>query len=126
MLYTRLWHSLCDLKDAADVLWERAIDDNLQRFSEQLEKTSKEIEKSFLFIEDAHYRELSRLMEEFNDYEFGKDSLIRLYEMRQSSRRQVQQFEIENLIDDNRERKKRFENLIRVVGVNLRSQLRNP
>ena len=24
-LYNKLWHSLCDLRSAADVLWERAI-----------------------------------------------------------------------------------------------------
>jgi hypothetical protein len=71
-LYTKLWHSLYDLKTAADMLWEKASPLNLRKFSRQLKKTTDEVEKSYLFIEESHYRELKNLLKQFCDYQFGK------------------------------------------------------
>jgi len=78
-LYSKLWHSLCDLKSTADMLWTTANKQNLRKFSQQLKNTIDEVERSYLFIEDNHYTELSELLREFKNYEIGKKKLVQLY-----------------------------------------------
>ena len=123
-LYNKLWHSLCNLKSAADLLWEEAIDSNLRSFSEQLRKSLDEVEKSYLFIEGGHYKELSELLNEFKNYEIGKKKLVQLYMRGSSGQQQVDPDEIWQLVEHNRKRKQRYEQLVTEIGDNLKKQLR--
>lgn len=122
-LYNQLWHSLFDLKLMADALWEEANEQNLRCFSQQLKKTMNEVEKSYLFIEENHYQELSELLNEFKNYEIGKKRLVQLY-MRRSYRQQVDRYEIQQLVEQNREGKQRYEQLVKEIGDNLKNQIR--
>lgn len=121
-LYNKLWHSLCDLKSAAGLLWEEAIKSNLRSFSMQLKKTSDEAEKSYLFIEDSHYKELSKLLNEFKNYKIGKEKLVQIYT--RDSIQYVNHYEIQQLVGQNREKKQKYEQLIKEIGDDLKKQLR--
>jgi len=119
-LYNNLWHSLYDLKSTADVLWEEAIERNLKKFSQQLKRTIDEVDKSYLFIEENHYQELKKLLEQFSEYQFGKTKLVQLYKQRE----EVNQQEITQWIQHNRERKKEYEELIDKIKKELKKQIR--
>ena len=121
-LYSKLWHSLYDLKSAADTLWEKANNKNLREFSKQLKNTIDEVEKSYLFIEPSHYEELSNLLDEFKNYEFGKKKLIQLRAGHRPQR--VDDKEIQQLIENNRGKKQQYEQLIKEIRDNLKKQLR--
>jgi hypothetical protein len=121
-LYNNLWHSLYALKSTGDVLWEEANEQNLIKFSQQLKKTMGKIEKSYLFIEEYHYRELKDLLKQFSDYQFGKTKLIQLYT--QKNKMDVNREEIEQLIDRNRERKEEYEYFIDRIKEDLKRQIR--
>ncbi|MCS4541762.1 MAG: hypothetical protein HY929_05520, partial [Euryarchaeota archaeon] len=92
-------------------------------FSQQLKKTIDEVEKSYLFIEENHYQELSRLLNDFKNYEIGKKRLVQLY-MRRSSIQQVDRYEIQQLVEQNSEGKQRYEQLVKEIGDNLKNQIR--
>ena len=123
-LYNQLWHSLCDLKSMADALWEEANVQNLRGFSRQLKKTIDEVEKSYLFIEENHYQELSDLLNEFKNYEINKRKLVQLC-MGRRSNPQVDPHEIQQLVEQNREGKQRYEQLVKEIGTNLKKQIRD-
>ena len=123
-LYNKLWKSLCRLKSTADMLWREANEQNLRIFSQQLKKTMEEVEKSFLFIEDSHYKELSKLFEEFKNYSIGKKKLIELYMSKRSEQQKIDHDEILKLIKNNRRRKQRYDKLVKKIGNNLKKQLK--
>ncbi len=123
-LYNALWNSLYDLKLAGDSLWEIADAYNLGKFIEQLEKTDYIINTSALLIEENHLQELKRLIQIFEDYEFGKKGLIEFRKGRSYS--QVRQHQIEEMIHSNARIKEQYDYLIVEVARSLRSQLRRP
>jgi len=119
-LYTKLWHSLYDLKKRADLLWEEANEKNLKNFSEQLNKTIDEVERSYLFIREDHYNELKRLLSEFSNYEMRKTKLVQIYRKKGF---QVDDLEIRQLIDRNRISKQRYDELIHTIRRDLKEQI---
>lgn len=119
-LYNHLWHSLYALRSTADVLWEEANEKKLLKFSQQLKKTMDEVEKSYLFIEESHYLELKDLLKQFSDYQFGKTKLIQPYKQRIK----LNQQEVIQGIDHNRERKEKYEELLDKIKKNLKGQIK--
>lgn len=118
-IYNLFWLSLYDLKIKADSLWEEANNSNLTRFVKQLKNTIDQIEKSSLFIEDSHYHTLKEVLHEFSQYEIGKTKLIR-YKVTNHT----QVYEIENMVENNRRIKQRYEELIESIKSELKNQLR--
>ncbi len=119
-LYNKLWESLCELKFSADNLWEEANEENLLDFSKRLSRTIRDVEKSYLFIEEEHYKELIKLLEEFGNYEFGKAKLIKL----KNYRNEIDRNKIIKLINDNKNKKQRYNELIDIVKKDLKKQLK--
>jgi len=116
--YSKLWVSLYDLTISADELWQQATPNRLERFSRQLRTTKIEIEKAALFIEDTHYRELTETIRFFSEYQIGKSDLINY--------RKTNHFDhyiIDQMIDNNREKKASFETLIFAVKADLKKQI---
>lgn len=117
-LYNTFWHSLYDLKVKADVLWEEASHNNLSKFKRQLKQTIDEIEKSALFIEENHYKELKLVLQEFSNYRIGKSKLIKYRETITDINK------INDLIDSNKRNKQKYEKLIETIKTELRSQIK--
>ncbi len=121
-LYNKLWHSLYDLKLTADALWNEAIETNLKKFSKQLENTMDEVENSFLFIEDIHYQNLKGLLEQFSEYQIGKTKIIQLY--KQKTGESIDINELHRWINQNGEKKQKYEQLINDIRMDLKRQIR--
>jgi len=117
--YSKLWSSLYDLKVLGDDLWQEASPIRLEKFSKQLKTTRAEIEKSSLFIEDEHYRELMEILLHFSEYQIGKKSLI---EYRKENG--FDDYSTEQMIRQNGGEKQRYENLIKRIRIDLKRQLK--
>ena len=108
-LYNDLWKSLCDLKHIVEELWERAEIQKLKDFSKQLKTTKLTVEKSALLIEDIHYKDLIKILDNFGRFKFGKMTLISLQnrqtiELENSG---VNETEIRQVIEQNRRTKQK-------------------
>ena len=119
-LYKKFWESIYKLKSIADELWEIVTESNLKKFSKQLKITIDEVEKSSLFIEDSHYKELKELLDAFNEYRIGKDKLITIYRRRNN----INHDEITSWVERNGQYKIRYEKIIFRIRTDLRNQLR--
>ena len=122
-LYCKLWSSLYDLKLLGDDLWEKANPIRLEKFSKQLKTTKSEIEKASLFIEEVHYKELVKILAHFSEYKIGKGRLI---DYRKEHERE---YDYDNdfilqVIDQNREKMKIYEDLIGEIKHDLKRQLK--
>jgi len=119
-LYHFLWSSLNDLKILADDLWSEANSSRMEKFIKQLKKTTIDVEKAALFIEDDHYMELSKLLNQFSNYQMGKVSLIKY----RSQYGYDDSFEIRAMVSHNGELKKQYDRIIIEIKDDLRQQLR--
>lgn len=122
-LYNDLFRSLYDLKIAADNLWEVADFTRLRDFSIQLNSTINTIEKSILLIEDNHYEQLSKLLEEFSKFKVGKIELIYLRNMTVNNN-QINNHDIQRVINNNSILKDRYSRLIKEIGGLFKKQIK--
>jgi hypothetical protein len=120
VLYNELWASLCDLKWSMLELWSNPSQQNLRKFSTQLFDAHVKLEKSALIFEENHYTELMNCLNIFTDYEMGKKSLI---EYRNNIDSTPETFQIQQMVDENREVKIRLLALLPDIRNNLRQQI---
>lgn len=123
-LYNDLWRSLCSLKAAGNDLWFAATQSNLRRFAKELAQTGRKVEESLLFIEDHHYLELSALFDEFKAFRFGKGHLMDIRSRQRADEYGMSNEEIEYTINQNREIRERYSNLISSIGKEFKAQVR--
>jgi hypothetical protein len=116
-LYSNLWNQLQDLKYSAEELWETPNKPNLKKFGTNLKKSIVEIDKSSIFLETEHYKELKEILQFFKDYREGKTRLIREYENASNP-------DIRQMVDFNRDKKERCFELIDVIKEDISKQIR--
>ena len=75
-LYNDLWRVLLYTKRQADMLWQKADPTQIPSFSEQIRLTRNAISDNLLLIEEEHYNKLIQLIEQFEQFQFGKSKLI--------------------------------------------------
>jgi hypothetical protein len=124
--YMSLWSSLQDLRFSGKELWEEANKEKLIKFSKTLYGTDKLVEKSRLFLEQNHYKELREVLHTFKNFEFGK---IRLIELREGNEYLSDEWALtsQNIsmqINSNRVYKEKYEALLENVGRSLRNQMK--
>lgn len=125
-LYNELWKSLCDLKNIGEELWERAEIQKVKDFSKQLKTTKLTVEKSALLIEDNHFKDLIKILDNFGKFEFGKMTLISLRN-RQAHELEnygVNEGEIRRVIDQNRQTKQEFVSLVDNLSIEFKRQIK--
>ena len=125
-LYNELWKSLCDLKHIGEELWERAEIQKVKDFSKQLKTTKLTVEKSALLIEDSHFKDLIKILDNFGQFEFGKMTLISLRN-RQAHELEnygVNEGEIRRVIDRNRQTKQEFVSLVDNLSIEFKRQIK--
>jgi len=121
-LYTSLYHSLCDLKEKGDLLWEGATIVRLKNFTLQLKKTKNEVEKSYLFLETAHYEKFMEIFRHFSEYRIGKESILKIKIDDENFIRNGHEFQ--NWIEHNRIQREEYNRLVDEIRKDLRDQLR--
>jgi hypothetical protein len=120
-LYNKLWRSLHGLKIASDNLWNEANAGNLFTFSRLLSEAINEIEQSSLLIEDTHYLEMHKLLDELGEYRLGKVKIIDLHRKRDEF---LQINDITHWTNHNLNSKLKFENLLEEIRKELKQQIK--
>ena len=54
------------------MLWQKADPSQIPSFSEQIRLTRNAISDNLLLIEEEHYNKLIQLIEQFEQFQFGK------------------------------------------------------
>jgi hypothetical protein len=83
-LYNDLWTSLADLEMVVNDLWEASTASKVKSFAEQIITTRHKIRKAALLIEDSHYLGLNNMLDQFQEFQFGKQKLLDLKSMQVS------------------------------------------
>ncbi len=106
----------------ADDLWQDADPQRLPSFADQIGQTKHVIEMNMLLIEEEHYNQLVKLMDEFESFKVGKQSLI---ELRKSSVDDILAniSDVTQMIAVNGESKKRYDELVSQIGNSFRKQI---
>ena len=120
VIYNELWASLCELKWSMLELWSSASQQNLRKFSTQLFDAHVKFEKYALIFEENHYAEMMRCFNIFVDYEMGKKSLI---EYRNNRASNPEDFQIQQMVEENRDVKNQILALIPDIRNILRQQI---
>lgn len=118
--YQEIWDTLCDLRLAADRLWDRATPRNVEEFGRHFQAVRRVVYGREVLIEEPHLATLRRLVDAFREFYDGKEGLLEL-------RRQVppNQEAIVRLIDRNGQVRKSFAATLEALSTNLRAHLRN-
>lgn len=119
--YNELWLNLCELKSSMFELWTSASQDNLLNFRDKLVKASDVIERNSLLIEPDHYSQFQRILNEFDQFQLGKQTLMELRQEDISG--SFVNHDIRDWINHNLQTKTNLLNCIREMRDCLRNQI---
>ncbi|MBQ8959305.1 MAG: hypothetical protein IJ057_13615 [Bacteroidales bacterium] len=125
-LYNDLWRVLLYTKQQADMLWQKADPSKIPSFSEQIRLTRKAINDNLLLIEEEHYNKLIQLIEQFEQFQFGKLKLIdiRIQIEEGETVQTITEEDTKNTIQQNKATKDRYDELIMDIGKSFRNQIK--
>lgn len=76
--YCNAWKSLQALRLAGDDLWERASEDNLLSFADQLRSAKQTAHEGEIFFEEKDLSHLNKVLNSFSRFRLGKASLLKI------------------------------------------------
>ena len=117
-LYVDLWKNLQELKFSCIDLWNEANQSNLKKFDIALNKTYRQIETTSILLEERHYKELSEIIKNLQEYDTGKGKLI------EARRKNADTNKIEQLINFNRVHKDRCLEIIEAMKSSIKSTIK--
>lgn len=120
-LYNSLWESLYNLRSAGDALWKNVNEENMERFVKCHRQTAEMIQTRSLLIEEAHYHELTTLMEAFRIYQLTKGEIMHQAPIATSTGTMAEQAK---RIAANRLLRDRYTALIQKIQISLQKQLK--
>ena len=125
-LYNDLWKTLLYTKQQADMLWEKADPKQIPSFSEQIRLTKKAIDDNLLLIEDEHYNKLTQLIEQFEQFQFGKLKLVDIKAQLEEDEfnQTITKEDAKKTINKNKTTKDKYDNLIMDIGKSFREQIK--
>ena len=131
---TKLWSKLQELKNIGEQLWEAATPRILSEFSQELSSTKLMLEKSSLFLSLEEYSELKDVLNKFERFKLGKETLIN-FRTSEDVERALENLDEspgldtksdmieEHIVVSNGEVKDKYEGLLNDLGKRLRLQL---
>lgn len=124
-LYNDLWRVLLYTKTQADALWADAREEKIPAFSEQIRNTKNAINDNMLLIEEEHYDNLMKLINQFEQFQFGKMKLVDLSIKKDGdSSLEISQEEINDVIQTNISTKDDYDRTIMKIGNSFRAQIK--
>ena len=125
-LYNDLWRVLLYTKQQADMLWQKADPTKIPSFSEQIRLTRKAINDNLLLIEEEHYNKLIQLIEQFEQFQFGKLKLIDIRTQIEDgeSIQTITEEDTKSTIQQNKATKDKYDELIMDIGKSFRNQIK--
>lgn len=116
-LYIDLWKKLQELKFICIDLWTDANKQNLRKFNLALQKTFRQIETSSILIDEEQYKDLIIVITNFQEYDSGKKKLVAEWNS-------AEVFEIEEMIEHNRQRKETCLQIIDRMKIDIRNKIK--
>lgn len=125
-LYNELWKVLLYTKRQADMLWQKADPSQIPAFGEQIRQTRRAIDDNLLLIEEDHYNKLMKLIEQFEQFQFGKLKLVEIRSHVDEGRTQpeISKEEALETIHNNMRTKEKYDVLIMDIGKSFRKQIK--
>jgi hypothetical protein len=124
-LYNDLWKVLLYTKNQADALWAEAKQEKIPAFSEQIRNTKNAINDNMLLIEEEHYDNLINLINQFEQFQFGKKRLVDMGLLtEENSQFDMSEEEFNQIIQSNKSTKDAYDKMIMKIGKSFRSQIR--
>lgn len=125
-LYNDLWRVLLYTKQQADMLWQKADPSKIPSFSEQIRLTRQAINDNLLLIEEEHYNKLIQLIEQFEQFQFGKLKLIDIRTQLEDgeSVQTITEEDTKSTIQQNKATKDKYDELIMDIGKSFRNQIK--
>lgn len=124
-LYNALWKVLLYTKQQADMLWEKADPAQIPAFSEQIRLTKNAVNDNLLLIEEEHYSKLIKLIDQFEQFQFGKQKLIDVRaDSNECAEPLISVEEMRRVINRNKIIKENYDALIMDIGRSFRSQIK--
>lgn len=125
-LYNDLWKVLLYTKQQADMLWQKADPSQIPAFGEQIRQTRRAINDNLLLIEEEHYNKLIELIEQFEQFQFGKLKLIEIKTQLAEGETEhpITKVEARNTINKNKKTKEKYDKLIMDIGKSFRHQIK--
>lgn len=124
-LYNELWSYLSSLQLSANNLWTSANLNSLIAFIKQLALTTDAVEKTRLLIEEKHYKQLFKIITTFVRFKIGKTALVEIENgvLKGADLRSITDDDIKLTIEDNRQLKKEYDNLLNSLAKEFRKQI---
>lgn len=124
-LYNDLWKILVYTKRQADMLWEKADPAQIPAFSEQIRLTKNAINDNLLLIEEEHYNKLIELINQFEQFQFGKQKLVEIrVHYNEEQIQSISKKETREVVVQNQKTKENYDNLILDIGKSFRNQIK--
>lgn len=124
-LYNALWKVLLYTKQQADMLWEKADPAQIPAFSEQIRLTKNAVNDNLLLIEEERYSKLIKLIDQFEQFQFGKQKLIDVRaDSNECAEPLISVEEMRRVINRNKIIKENYDALIMDIGRSFRSQIK--
>ena len=125
-LYNDLWRVLLYTKRQADMLWQKADPTQIPSFSEQIRLTRNAISDNLLLIEEEHYNKLIQLIEQFEQFQFGKSKLIDIRTQLEDGVpvSVISKEDAQKTINKNKKTKDKYDELIMDIGKSFRMQIK--
>lgn len=125
-LYNDLWRVLLYTKQQADMLWQKADPTQIPSFSEQIRLTRNAISDNLLLIEEEHYNKLIQLIEQFEQFQFGKSKLVDIRTQLEDGVpvSVISKEEAQKTINKNKKTKDKYDELIMDIGKSFRMQIK--
>lgn len=122
-LYNDLWSALCELETTAEALWESAEVNLVLQLRNKLIEAKKALRKGGLLVEDGDYRQLTDVLQRFEQFQFGKFQLIKLRNRAQLEQAYVNEPQVRNVIDTNGDVRTDYSNLLDGIRRSLKQQI---
>ena len=122
-LYNDLWKVLLYTKRQADSLWDKADPQQIPSFSEQIRLTRNAINDNLLLIEEEHYNKLVQVIDQFEQFKFGKYKLVDI-KSSIDAEQTITTDETQKTIKANKKTKEKYDELIMDLGKSFRSQIK--
>jgi hypothetical protein len=123
-LYNDLWRVLLYTKLQADQLWDTPIPEKIPSFSEQIKLTKDAINDNLLLIEEEHFDKLLELIDQFEQFQFGKVKLVDISRIIENHTEKISILETKETIELNKKTKESYDNLIQEIGRTFRNQIK--
>lgn len=124
-LYNDLWKVLLYTKNQADALWAEARQEKIPAFSEQIRNTKNAINDNMLLIEEEHYDNLMKLINQFEQFQFGKKRLVDMSsKVEENVQFDISEAEVNQVIQSNKSTKDSYDKTIMKIGKSFRAQIK--